>query len=59
MHATHNGVIQTFLERITFDTGKTVYITGELGIVLLPILLVMACYVWKQADTIENKTDTL
>ena len=54
MHATHNGVIQTFLERITFDTGKTAYITGEFGVALLPILLVMAWYVWKQARSIEK-----
>ncbi|MBE0669930.1 MAG: CPBP family intramembrane metalloprotease [Anaerolineales bacterium] len=53
MHATHNGVIQTFLDRITFDTGKTAYFTGEFGAALLPILLVMAWYVWNQMGKME------
>lgn len=53
MHATHNGVIQTFLDRITFDTGKTAYFTGEFGVALLPILLVMAWYVWNQMEKME------
>ncbi len=55
MHATHNGVIQIFLDRITFDTGKTTYFTGEFGAVLLPILLVIAWYVWNQMGKMESQ----
>jgi membrane protease YdiL (CAAX protease family) len=56
MHATHNGVIQVFLDRISFDTGKTAYFTGEFGAALLPILLVMAWLVWKQMGNMEAQT---
>ena len=55
MHATHNGVIQIFLDRITFDTGRTAYFTGEFGAALLPILLVMAWYVWNQMGKTESQ----
>lgn len=50
MHATHNGVIQTFLDRITYDTGHTAYFTGEFGAALIIVLLVMAWIVWKQME---------
>ncbi|RJP48497.1 MAG: CPBP family intramembrane metalloprotease [Anaerolineaceae bacterium] len=55
MHATHNGVIQTFLERITYNTGHTAYFTGEFGVALLPILLLMAWVVWKQMAKMESQ----
>lgn len=56
MHATHNGVIQTFLDRITYDTGRTAYFTGEFGAALLPFLLVMAWIVWNQLGKMEKQT---
>jgi len=55
MHATHNGVIQTFLDRITFNTGHTAYFAGEFGVALLPTLLLMAWFVWKQTGNIEEQ----
>lgn len=33
-HATHNGVIQAFFNRITLDNGNTEYFWGEFGIAL-------------------------
>lgn len=54
MHATHNGVIQTFLDRITFDTGRTAYFAGEFGLALLPGLLLMAWFVWKRTGTAKE-----
>lgn len=55
MHATHNGVIQTFLDRLTFDIGQTTYFTGEFGVALLPILLVMAWVAWRQAKKMDEQ----
>jgi hypothetical protein len=44
MHATHNGAIQTFFDRITKDTGRTHYFTGEFGFMLVPFFAAMAWY---------------
>ncbi len=42
LHATHNGLIQAFLDRLTYDTGATAYFTGEFGAALLFTLLPLA-----------------
>lgn len=42
LHATHNGVIQAFFERITLNNGNTEYFAGEFGIVLPLVSLVIA-----------------
>jgi len=44
MHATHNGVIQAFFDRITRDTGHTAYFVGEFGIALVPFFAIVAWY---------------
>ena len=44
MHATHNGVIQAFFDRITKDTGHTHYFSGEFGIALVPFFVALAAY---------------
>ncbi len=41
-HATHNGAIQMFFDRITFDTGHTAYFIGEFGLALVPVIMVIA-----------------
>ena len=43
-HATHNGVIQAFFNRITKDTGHTHYFSGEFGIALVPFFVALAAY---------------
>lgn len=53
MHATHNGIIQVFLDRITADTGITSYFTGEFGIALIFFTLAMALYFWRKPITGE------
>lgn len=53
MHATHNGVIQVFLDRITSDTGITSYFTGEFGVALIFFTLAMALYFWRRPITGE------
>ncbi len=49
-HATHNGVIQMFYNRITIDTGNTRWFTGEFGFALVPVLILIAVYVFKLMD---------
>ena len=44
MHATHNGVIQAFFDRITKDTGHTHYFSGEFGVALVLFFVPLASY---------------
>lgn len=55
MHATHNGVIQTFFDRLTIQSDTTQYLTGEFGIALVPVTLIIAFYFWKKPVLIEKK----
>ena len=52
MHATHNGVIQAFFDRITADTGPTPYFTGEFGIAMIPFVMGVAWVVWRRSGEI-------
>ncbi|MBK9603639.1 MAG: CPBP family intramembrane metalloprotease [Anaerolineales bacterium] len=54
MHALHNGLIQTFLDRITIDTGKTSYFASEFGAAMLPFLFVLAWYFWRRPLQVED-----
>jgi uncharacterized protein len=45
MHATHNGTIQAFFERITAPTRLTDYFAGEFGIALAACNLFLAIYI--------------
>jgi membrane protease YdiL (CAAX protease family) len=53
MHATHNGLIQAFFDRITEDTGPTRYFIGEFGIGIIPFTVVLAWYCWRRADALK------
>jgi uncharacterized protein len=62
MHAVHNNVIQAFFDRITFDTGYTLYFTGEFGIALGISTLLIGWLCWCQLgrlDLAENKISNL
>lgn len=48
-HATHNGVIQMFFERITVDTGPTPYVAGEFGIALAVTSGIVAWYFFRRS----------
>jgi hypothetical protein len=50
MHATHNGAIQSFSDRITEDTGPTGYLTGEFRVAFIPFMLALACCCWRSSD---------
>ncbi|HSI75238.1 MAG TPA: type II CAAX endopeptidase family protein [Lunatimonas sp.] len=43
-HATHNGVVQAFYERITKESDISAYFTGEFGLILPLITLIFALY---------------
>lgn len=53
-HATHNGVIQMFFNRITVDTGKTAWFTGEFGFALVPVLLLLAFFSLSQMNKMQS-----
>lgn len=53
-HATHNGVIQMFFDRITLDTGNTSWFAGEFGLALAPILILTVIFIAKQMDKIQQ-----
>jgi membrane protease YdiL (CAAX protease family) len=50
MHATHNGVIQAFFDRITKDTGHTHYFSGEFGVALVVFFVALAFYCIKNGE---------
>jgi hypothetical protein len=48
MHATHNGAIQRFSDRITGDTGPTGYRTGEFRVAFIPFTLALT-WCWRSS----------
>ena len=53
MHATHNGIIQAFFNRITADTGPTAWFIGEFGVALVPFTAAVAWYCWRHPPTLD------
>ena len=53
MHATHNGIIQAFFNRITADTGPTAWFIGEFGVALVPFTVAVAWYCWRHPPTLD------
>lgn len=47
-HTTHNGVIQSFFDLSTANTGSTKYFTGEFGSAMVPLVAVSAWYFLKR-----------
>jgi len=58
-HATHNGVIQMFFDRITIETAYTKYFTGEFGIALALLASLFAWYFFKRSGEIELQLNTI
>ena len=54
MHATHNGIIQAFFNRITADTGPTAWFIGEFGVALVPFTVAVAWYCWRHPPTLAG-----
>lgn len=55
-HATHNGVIQMFFERITIDTGPTPYIAGEFGIALAVTSGIVAWFFFRRSSELKTSS---
>jgi len=53
LHAAHNTFIQQFFDPMTVDNSKTRYVTGEFGIALLVISVLMAVYFWSRRAELE------
>lgn len=52
MHASHNLYIQGFLDRVTVDTGRTLWLTTEFGAALAVILGVSAWVAWRNRTVV-------
>ena len=54
MHASHNGIIQAFFNRITADTGPTAWFIGEFGVALVPFTVAVTWYCWHHPPTLTH-----
>lgn len=54
LHATHNAIIQTYLDVLTVNRGHTKYITGEMGCALVPFILCCAWIAWRHRAAVEG-----
>jgi|SRR5688500_15002780 len=53
LHATHNLFIQAFFDRVTVDTGRTLWLTTEFGAVLALSAVVTAFVFWRARDAVS------
>ena len=54
MHAVHNTAVQMFFDRITANTARTAYFTGEFGIALVIPQAALAIYCFRKLRTCER-----
>lgn len=54
-HASHNLFIQSFLDRVTVDTGSTLWITTEFGAALAITVAVTAGLFWRRRDLVATE----
>jgi uncharacterized protein len=59
MHATHNGVIQAFFDRITQDRGHTHYFSGEFGVALPLFFAALAFYCITNRESLADANSPL
>ena len=50
MHASHNLWIQGFFDRVTVNTGKTLWYTTEFGASLAVVGVIVAYVFWRRRD---------
>ena len=53
LHATHNLFIQAFFDRVTVDTGRTLWLTTEFGAVLALSAVVTAFVFWRAREAVS------
>jgi CAAX protease family protein len=54
LHASHNAIIQNYLDALTVDRGRTHYFTGEFGCALLPLTIFCAWIAWRRRAEVEG-----
>ena len=59
LHASHNLFIQSIFDRITLDTGLTKYFTGEFGIALALVSLVIAYVFWRRRSELSVRPNSM
>lgn len=54
LHATHNAIIQAYLDTLTVNRSHTNYFTGEFGCAMLPFPIIAAWMVWRRRREVET-----
>jgi len=54
LHASHNLFIQGFFDPLTVENARTKYFTGEFGLVLPIISLLLAVYFWSRRKELPS-----
>jgi CAAX protease family protein len=54
LHASHNAIIQGYLDALTVNRGHTHYFIGEFGCAMLPLTLLCAWIVWRRRAQVEG-----
>jgi len=55
LHASHNAIIQGYLDPLTTDLGRTKFFTGEFGCAMAPFIILCAWIVWKRRAQMEGE----
>jgi membrane protease YdiL (CAAX protease family) len=53
LHAAHNTFIQRFFEPLTVHYSGTWYVTGEFGVALTVVSILLALYFWRRRSEVE------
>jgi uncharacterized protein len=48
LHASHNAIIQGYLDPLTVNRGRTNYFVGEFGCAMLPLVIFCAWMAWRR-----------
>ena len=54
LHASHNAVIQSYLDPLTTQHTWTKYLIGEFGCAMLPLTILCAWLVWRRRGEVEG-----
>jgi len=54
LHASHNAIIQGYLDPLTINRGRTNYFVGEFGCAMLPLVIFCGWMAWRRRDQVEG-----
>ena len=54
LHASHNAIIQGYLDPLTVNRGRTNYLIGEFGCAVLPFTIFCAWMAWRHRAEVEG-----